>query len=214
MQCLWRKRVFSFLATLLAVLLLPATSWAADPPNKNIAATVNGAEITLAEVEREAKRVSEKRQVDEKDRPLLLAATLSKLVDRALVQEYLAEKKLAAKPAEVDVALERADKQLAQQKIPLDEHLAQLGVTRELFRRELEWQIGWSRYLERNLTDENLKRYFEKHRAHYDGGRRRVAHILFKAAWIFCVADRTSSLVSQVIQTERLLQLFIKIELI
>jgi parvulin-like peptidyl-prolyl isomerase len=149
-------------------------------PSAIVAATVNGDSISLAEVEREAKRATEKQPVADRERPLLLAATLSRLVDQVLVREYLAEKKLAAKPAEIDLAMQRAEKQLAQQGISLEEHLAQLGIGRDQFRSDLQWQIGWGRYLERHLTDENLKRYFDKHRTHFDGGRRRVAHILFK----------------------------------
>jgi parvulin-like peptidyl-prolyl isomerase len=148
--------------------------------DESIAATVNGEPITVAEVERAARQAARNRKIAEDAKPLLLSATLSRLVDQRLVHAYLIEKKHGAKPAEIDLAMKRAEDALAQQKIGLDDHLKTLGITREQFRTETAWRIAWRRYLEAHATDENLARYFEKHRPHFDGGKRRVAHILFK----------------------------------
>jgi parvulin-like peptidyl-prolyl isomerase len=48
-------------------------------------------------------------------------------------------------------------------------------------RRHFAWTQTWQRYLERYVTDENLEKYFEQNRRHFDGSQLRVSHILFAA---------------------------------
>jgi parvulin-like peptidyl-prolyl isomerase len=44
----------------------------------------------------------------------------------------------------------------------------------------MAWRIAWNRYLEREITDEKLKAYFNNHLREFDDSEMRVAHLLVK----------------------------------
>lgn len=42
---------------------------------------------------------------------------------------------------------------------------------------EIAWEVAWSEYLERHLSEKNLERFYEAHRWRFDGTRARVSQI-------------------------------------
>ena len=62
----------------------------------------------------------------------------------------------------------------------MPDYLSRAGLDEAQFRRNLRWQLGWQKYLDRYVTDENLKKYFEQHRADFDGRRVQVSQVLVK----------------------------------
>jgi peptidyl-prolyl cis-trans isomerase C len=145
-----------------------------------IAATVNGEPIYAREVERELARVLGKRKAEAAALAALRTKALSQLVDRRLILAHLAENGFAASSQDIDLAISRVRKQLAQQEVSLEAYVKDAGMSMDEFRHTLAWQIGWRRYLQKFITDDNLQRYFDKHRRQFDGTEMRVAHILFK----------------------------------
>jgi len=145
-----------------------------------VVATVDGQPIYAREVERELGRVVGKRKVEPAALAALREKTRSQLVDRRLILAYLVDKGFAASSQDIDLAVNRVRKQLAQQEVSLADYVKDAGMSMDEFRHTLQWQIGWRRYLQKFITDENLERYFEKNRRHFDGTEMRVAHILFK----------------------------------
>jgi parvulin-like peptidyl-prolyl isomerase len=143
-----------------------------------IVARVDNEVITAADVDREIELAFPGRAVDSQAEPALRQRTTEQLIRRQLVLRYLIDSKQAATDADIDLALERLKKQLAQR----DESFGQFLEARKLsepgLRRALAWQIGWGRMLEKYLSEENLQRYFDKHRAEFDGTQLRVAHVL------------------------------------
>jgi parvulin-like peptidyl-prolyl isomerase len=166
-----------------AVLAVPRHAVSAqDLPQADdrVAATVDGEPIYMREIERELSRVVGQRKVEPAALDALRSKTLEQLVDRRLVLKYLAEKDVGASEKEIDLEIRRIGKQLAQQEVAVADYVKRAGMSTEEFRRMLAWQIGWRRYLERFVTDQNLERYFDKHRRDFDGTQLRVAHILFQ----------------------------------
>ncbi|MFO0868298.1 MAG: peptidylprolyl isomerase [Pirellulales bacterium] len=159
-----------------------ATPPASSPPpvDARPAATVDGAAISLAEVNREVQRVLPGESPAAATLALVQAQALAQLIDRRLILRNLSRTQVAAEPREVDVMMERLVKQLEPRKITLAEHLQRLGVDEAGLRHQIAWQISWGRYLERYLSDENLERYFKQHAREFDGTQIRVAHILLK----------------------------------
>jgi len=149
-------------------------------PDDRIAATVDGQPIYAREVERELARVVGKRKIEPAALTALRQKARSQLVDRRLILAYLADKGLAASSQDIDLAIGRVRKQLAQQEVSLDDYVKDAGMSMDEFRHALNWQISWRRYLQKFITDDNLQRYFDKHRRQFDGTEIRVAHILFK----------------------------------
>ncbi|MDX1945573.1 MAG: peptidylprolyl isomerase, partial [Pirellulaceae bacterium] len=104
------------------------------------------------------------------------------VIDRQLVLRALSRLGKAASDQDVAHALAGLEKQLTAQKITLAEHCRQIGLTEDDVRALLRWRLSWQAYLAEFLTDENLQKYFGKHRAEFDGTQLRVAHILLKDA--------------------------------
>jgi len=166
-------------ALFFAVVSLPPPLSRADD-EREIAATIDQDFVLVSEVERELGRVIADRPVEPLARRVLQAKTLQQFIDRRLIVHWLQSKGQGAAQAELDLALRRLEKRLAQRDKTLAQHLAELKTTEEELRRLFEWQIGWQRFVTRYLTDENLQKFFEQHRRDFDGTQLRVAHILLK----------------------------------
>lgn len=155
-----------------------------------VAATVDGKPIYVRQIERQIEQVFKDRPLDSQARPYIEAQTLEQLVKRRLILSYLAANDAGATEEDLSRALKGIKKQLAAQDLTLEKHLAKIGLSQNEFRAVLSWQIGWQRYLDRYLTEENLQRYFKQHHKQFDGTQLRIAHILIKvdpaddsAAW-------------------------------
>jgi parvulin-like peptidyl-prolyl isomerase len=145
-----------------------------------VAATVDGQPIRDIDIRRQLKQLmGEAASAESVDRQLQ-AEALEQLVNRRLVLRYLTRTRRGATGQELRVALQRLEARLAQQDVALEEYLRASGLDRAALREQLAWKVGWSRYLNEQLSDENLARFFEKHRRDFDGTEVRVAHILLK----------------------------------
>jgi peptidyl-prolyl cis-trans isomerase C len=158
---------------------LAAEESAAEPPA--VAATIDGQPVYAADAEHEFNQAYRGRKMPDDERRALLAAALEQVIDRRLVLRNLVRTGQAASDADVSHALALLEKQLMAQQLTLAEHLREIGRTVEQVRAELRWKLSWQKYLAKYVTDENLQKYFDKHRAHFDGTQLRVAHILLKS---------------------------------
>jgi parvulin-like peptidyl-prolyl isomerase len=169
-----------------------AARLAAEPPRASgedasasaavVAAYVDGQPLTVAEIVREVERLNRPNEPTAITDPALLAEVREHLIDRRLAQQRLAALGQVASQADIDLALERLEKQLAAQNIRPADHYQEIGQTRDEVRAALRWQLSWQAYLQRQLTDENLRKYFAQHTREFDGTRLRVAQILLKPA--------------------------------
>ena len=170
---------------LLAIVAFCTQSFADDPDEKQsdrkIVARVNGEPIYASEVRYELNQALKGKQLNPQMLAVAQAKMREQLVDRQLVMTYLARTQQAASEQDVEFALEQLVKKLKAREQPLAEHLKSLGIAEDELRRELAWKLSWQKCLEKYLTDENLQKYFEKHRRQFDGTQLRVAHILLEA---------------------------------
>ena len=105
-------------------------------------------------------------------------AALDLAIDRRLVLTALYRKKKVVKESAIDVEIARLDRVFSKSSSNLDKRLNKWGISKDSFRDVLRWQLTWQRYLNSALTDENLKRYFQKYKCHFDGTEIRASHIL------------------------------------
>jgi parvulin-like peptidyl-prolyl isomerase len=143
-----------------------------------VVARVNGQPIRAGEVRRAVEALLQDRRVDEGERKVLEAEALEQCIDRRLVLGYLDRRQLGVNRREVRLAVQRFERRLDQQGVKLADYLERGGVELEDLERRFAWQLGWQRYLDRYLTDENLARFFEQRRRDFDGTEVRVAHVL------------------------------------
>jgi len=152
----------------------------ADDPPRPIAARINEEPVSAAEVEMEFRRAYGEQKFPEAERQKLLKAALDQVIDRRLVLAYLTKTGQAASGQDVDFALAQFEKDLKAQNLTLAQHCQQVGLTIDDVRRSLAWKISWQRYLNKQLTDANLEKYFDRYHREFDGTQLRVAQILFK----------------------------------
>jgi parvulin-like peptidyl-prolyl isomerase len=162
--------------------LFPAAIAGAEPSGgeRAIVARVDGQPVTASEVQLELRRALGDRRLEGAQRAELERAALTQVIDRRLVLRYLTRTGQAASDQDVEFALAKFEKDLAAREQTLDAHLEELRISPEEFRRTLAWQLSWQRYLDKQLTDENLEKYFQRHRREFDGTELRIAQILLK----------------------------------
>jgi peptidyl-prolyl cis-trans isomerase SurA len=164
---------------LLLSLACGASSFAAE--TTEVVARVNGESIAAGEVRRVVDALWKDRTVDESRRRVLEAEALEQLIDRRLVLGYLSRRGLGLNRQEVRLAVQRFERRLDQQGVELADYLKKGGIQLKDLDRRFAWQLGWQRYLDRYLTDDNLAKFFQQHRRDFDGTEVRVAHVLLAA---------------------------------
>ncbi len=159
-----------------------APGLAADADNQDksaIAATVNGEPIEVSEVNATVAVVLQGRNAGA-ELPSIQAEALAQLVDRHLVESVLVADGYKVDEEEIDAAIEQVKAQIVQQKISLEQGLAQHGMSPETLRPRLVWQRLWQQYVEKYLNDAALEAHFNTHREDFDGTQVRVSHILLR----------------------------------
>lgn len=196
-----------------AVLAIVGLSWSfclAAPPGDAypVAARVGDEAIGVAEVDRFVRLAAGDRPVEPEARRLLVAGALEELVARRLVLAYAARTATGATPAEVDAALAAFRTRLAAEGKTLDAWLASEEISEEGLRRQFAWEITWSQYRQKYITEERLQQFFAAHRRQFDGTRLRVSQILIRPtdpadpqAW--SAAEQRASELRQAIVSER-----------
>ncbi|MEO2021769.1 MAG: peptidylprolyl isomerase [Pirellulaceae bacterium] len=145
-----------------------------------VAARVGGQAIRISRLQHELKQLQRTRKVRQEAQPALQAQLLAKVIDQLLILRHLEYAGQGAGTAEIDLAIENLQKRIQQQDQTLVEYLDARGLNLAELRQKVAWQIGWSRYLNRYLTDRNYQQYFEQHRREFDGTQLHVAHLLLK----------------------------------
>ena len=153
-----------------------------------IAGRVNGEPIPVAEIEAtiaEALGATPDVGGDTAVKPAdaVFAATLERAIDRRLVCARLErDEKLRPRDEEIAAAERSLAQSLAARGSTLEDFQAARGWSADDLRRYLTWRIVWPRYLRAELTDAALERYFNRHRAEFDGTLVRVSQLLLRLA--------------------------------
>jgi parvulin-like peptidyl-prolyl isomerase len=102
------------------------------------------------------------------------------VVNRRLVLVYLQDSKQAASQQDLDFSIEQLRKELKLQGMTFQEYLKRGKWSEDDFRRHLSWRHSWAQFLDRTLTEASLRKFYDNHRADFDGRELRVAHLLLK----------------------------------
>ncbi len=181
------RLLFSFVA-LAWSLSVPGAALAQEAPSQPadlppVAAYVNGQPIFVSEMESRYQEIAQKRRLNTERAARTRAEILKQLVNRRLALTELRKFNLVEQKDELDEVengIDRLEKQVKeQQRITLEQFIRRRGVTRETLENDIYWQIGWSRYLGENLTDE-LRKYFLAHKKDLDGTIVHASHILLR----------------------------------
>jgi parvulin-like peptidyl-prolyl isomerase len=171
-----------FIATLVCVISRDTLAEEQPPKISSvIAATAQGRQIPLTQLERELAVVVKDRKLSADAKTALQKQVLQHAVDRRLVMHWLVTTNEAASPQDVELLMGRLQKKLDNEGIKLADFLRQQGQTEGQFRDQQWWELSWQKYLDKHLTAATLQKYFDKNRRDFDGTELRVAHILLPA---------------------------------
>jgi parvulin-like peptidyl-prolyl isomerase len=70
--------------------------------------------------------------------------------------------------------------QATEKKIDFEKMLSEGKISEQQLRDQIAWQIGWGKFVERELTDARLKSYFDAHQKEFDGTELKVSHIVLR----------------------------------
>lgn len=137
-------------------------------------ATVNGHEIAQSDLD--AAFVIRRVPADQQDE--FRESVIEDLIDRTLIAEFLDKRKSPAPETELNAQLQLLRTAVEAGGTSLDEVLAGLGLNEDRLRGYLALPLRWKAFVRRTVTDQQLKKYFESHRARFDGTRVRVRQIV------------------------------------
>ena len=179
------RAVFMLLALLGAFISLPLVAQQVVPGSRPtadamVAARVGGQPVRTSRLQHELKQLQRTRKVRQEAQSMLQAQLLTQVIDQLLILRHLEYGGQGARTAEIDLAVENLQKRIEQRDQTLTDYLDERGLNLVELRQKVAWQIGWSRYLNRYLTDRNYQEYFKQHRREFDGTQLHVAHLLLK----------------------------------
>ncbi len=155
----------------------PAAAAGAD---SRVVVRVNTVPIRAGEVQQLARLTLQRDLADTESDRRLFRLLAEELVTRELARQALLKSKWGVGWETALLECRRREDAWKEAGRSLEEYLRQQGIDRDAWQRQVHWQLAWKRYLEHFVTDDNLRSFFDKHRPHFDGGKRHVAHILIK----------------------------------
>jgi len=168
--------------------------------NGQTIATVGDSEITQSQLQREwdllIKSQGADKALTDSEREQLRKTILEKEINRQLVLQFLDASGQGVVGTELDLLKRKTINELKQLGITLSSHLRDQGLTPMEWEQRLKWQVGWHRYVENYMNDENYKNFFNQNRRQYDGTQLKVAHILIRTENIKDQASESALLTS------------------
>jgi hypothetical protein len=110
--------------------------------------------------------------------PAVIEAAVEQWIERLVVLAFLERNQLASSAERVAAELETLDQKLREAGSSLEAYCGRSGIRREALQRHLQWDLSWSRYVARRVTDESLEKFYNLYPGEFDGRRRQLAHIV------------------------------------
>jgi parvulin-like peptidyl-prolyl isomerase len=171
------RAVFGQLSNLRAELQVAGALKAAG----TVVAQVDNEKIDAADVNQVIKQALRGRQVNKEALAGLEAQVLEKVIADRLVAKFLDSQQINVSDAELDATLQTFKNQLASQKRSLVDYLTAIDMTEAAFRKDAARKLRWAKYCQTAINDAELQKFFDAHRADYDGRELQVSHVLFRA---------------------------------
>lgn len=138
---------------------------------------VNGTAITESDLSFFVKT----RKLSSNDAEERREVLIERLVERQLLRNFLAQKKVAADPVLLDQHVTRLKQRLKAGGANPDQLLAKAGFTDESLRRELSLPLDWDAYVQQVVTGAKVRDVWLQRRHEFDGSEVRAAQIALKS---------------------------------
>lgn len=157
-------------------LLLGVMSVLAADPKAAAVVKVNGAAITIADVDFAASQQG----IAAEDRAKADPKLIDQLIDRQLIRAFLASKKIEPPADELQYQIAKVEDTIRKRGEDPAKLLAKIGYTPERMKVELGLPIAWQVYARQNIPAHQIKTYFEDHKQELDGTQLRGSQIFLK----------------------------------
>ena len=148
-----------------------------------VAATIDGdISITRREVEQLVNAIAQDENLSPVLQEQMRRTALNQLIGRHIILKYLEEKQSAATETDLKVYLSQLHTKLDRQGISWTDFLGRIGLSQAEFETSVRWKLSWDNYLRARLTPENLDKFYEQRRQHFDGTEISIRQILIKLA--------------------------------
>jgi peptidyl-prolyl cis-trans isomerase C len=178
----WTLGIGAGLAAL-AALAAMAAAQTQSKAKQPVAALVNGETITLGEVDALLQhQLPPATPPSELQRRQMQLEALTMLIDDRLVQQFLHKNGPPVAPAEVAKRLSELEAGLKAQGRNLNDFLRENGQTPDQLKAEIVKMLQWAGFVRRNITEADLKRYYEENKDYFDQIKVRASHIVVRVA--------------------------------
>ena len=181
---------YSFIALALSTVALAQPPGA---PDANVAATVNGDKITLAEVDTVLKQTLPLTPLTAAQRRQMRVEVLSDMVDDLLVRQFLRKNGPKVDPAEIDAQLKAFGEKLQKDGKTLADWYKETGQTEAQVRESWTTAMQLTGYVKAAATEEQLKAYFAANKDHFDRVEVKVRHIVVRVGKTATAAERAGA---------------------
>lgn len=166
----------------------------AEPPAKpDVAATVNGETITLAEVDAVLKHTLPLTPLTAAQRRQMRVEILSDMVDDMLVRQFLRKNGPKVDPAEIDAQFKAYGEKLQKDGSSLAAWLKETGQTEAQVKEAWTTAMQMTGYVKLSTTDAQLKTYFEANKDHFEHAEVKVRHIVTRVGKNAPAAERAAA---------------------
>jgi len=158
----------------------PPANQAAIPGTKTVA-TVNGSPITMAEVELVLKKAGPKATAPtEAQRREMQQEALTMLVDDQLMRDFLRKKGPIVDLQDVNKQMAELVEGLKKDKKTLEEYLKEQNQTEAQLRADITGWLQWNAFVKQQVTDADLKKYYDDSKDFFDRVVVRASHIVLR----------------------------------
>ncbi len=140
--------------------------------------TVNGRAITQGDLE----FLFLSRRIPAEQQDKVRSTFLDELIDRRLIEAFLAERRIEADKIELDNQVARIERLIHDAGKQPQQILGEIGYTPETLRNELALVVKWHAYVNQVTTPATLRAYFEQHKNELDGTQIRARQVFLKIA--------------------------------
>jgi peptidyl-prolyl cis-trans isomerase C len=147
------------------------------------AAVVNGEAIALAEVDAVLKLVPQPpAPPNEEQRRQMRRDALEMLIDDVLMRQFLSKWGRPVAPQEVEQRMGELVQALKAQNHTLPEFLSDTAQTETHLRLDILKKLQWDDYINRNVNEAVLKRYYQENKDFYDQVKVKASHVLLRVS--------------------------------
>lgn len=170
------KTSLCFAVVLLSLFVQCPFASGQEKPADTVLAVVDGVEIT----EGDMAFLLMSRRIPKDQVETVRGRFLEILIERQLMRAFLDSLKAKPSQTELDEQVARIRKVIKDSGDDPDQVLGRLGMSDVSLRRELALPLTWKSYLRLAVSNQQLRKYYEKHREKFDGTQVQVSQIFLK----------------------------------